>query len=702
MNIHILENVFEMDAIPRNGNKFLTGNGYLGLRGVPEECKKEHLPALNLAGVYDRVGKAWRESVNAPNPLFTRISINGKTLCLPDDAPIEHLYDLDIVNATLTRSTSWKIGEGSVNIKTNRFVSMADPHVVGLCYTVSTSFDASVVLESGVDGDVWDINGPHFLSMESLVEEDKCIVSGVTGEKGIRVTTAARSVFDFDAAPQYFTKDKYSGFSVTFDAEAEKEYTFKKLSYITASTDDENLISNVQGDLSCLTYDGALASHIRAWAKIWEGSEIRIDGDKNAEDALNYSIYHLNCIAPRGMSAMSIPARGLSGQVYKGAVFWDTEMFMIDYYLFTEPEIVRAILKYRIKTLPGAKRKAAEYGYDGAFYAWESQEDGADACSTHNVTDVFTGRPMRTYFRDGQIHICSAIVYAFKKYIEITGDVSILDEGGRDVLDECARFYCSRMVKRYGSDKYELHDVVGPDEYHERVNNNAYTNAMARLTLEVAAHYTGNDEYRIAAEHIYIPKANADGVIEQFDGYFTLEDCGVQTVRSRLIDPTEYWGGAYGVAADTQIIKQADVVAMLCMLPEGHAHDEMYANLKYYEPRTEHGSSLSACMYASLSCMVGEPDYAYPLFMKSATADLVPGVKEWIGPQYIGGTHPAASGGAWKVAIYGFAGVTVKDGKILCDPHLPQGWQGMHFTMTLCGKSYAVDINGEKWSVTEK
>ncbi len=702
MNIHITENVFESGAIPRNGNKFLTGNGYLGLRGVPEECLKEHLPALNLAGVYDRVGKAWRESVNAPNPLFTRIAVNGLQLTLPETEPVEHSYDLDIVRAVLNRRTVWQTEEGRVCVETERFVSMADRHLVGLKYTVSADFDCDVTINSGIDGDVWDINGPHFVKMDSAAVGDNCTVTGVTGEKEIRVAVGAKSFFDFDAEPLYEAKDKYAGFTVNVNAESGKKYTFTKLAYITTSLDAENLLHSVPSDISKLGYDEALAEHVAAWAAIWESSEVKIDGDKKAEDALNYSIYHLNCIAPRGMVSMSIPARGLSGQVYKGAIFWDTEMFMIDYYLFTEPEIVRSILKYRIRSLPGARRKAAEYGYKGAFYAWESQENGDDACSTHNVTDVFTGRPMRTYFRDGQIHVCSAIVYAFKKYIDITGDTSILDEGGREVLDECAKFYCSRMVRRYGSDKYELHDVVGPDEYHERVNNNAYTNAMARLTLEVAAQYTGNDEYRIAAESIYIPAADGNGVIEQFDGYFALEDCSVQTVRSRLIDPTEYWGGAYGVAADTKVIKQADVVAMLCMLPEGHSREEMYANLKYYEPRTEHGSSLSACMYASLSCMVGEPDYAYPLFMKSATADLVPGVKEWIGPQYIGGTHPAASGGAWKVAIYGFAGVTVKDGRIVCDPHLPCGWTAMHFTMALGGKRYAVDINGDEWSVTEK
>ncbi len=700
MNIHILEDHFAAADIPRNGNKFITGNGYLGLRGTPEECKKENLPAANLAGVYDRVGSAWRESVNASNPIYTRLSVDGKTYALPEVTPAAHSYDLDVARGILTRRTAFATEKGSVTITSSRFVSMANPHLIGLSYAVTADYACTLTIETGIDGDVWDINGPHFSAMSSDIADGLLSVTGVTGENAVRVTTAARVSFDFEAPLAYEKSEKYAAVSATAAAEAGKSYGFWKLAAVTTSLDGRNLLSEYPFDLTA-SYADALAAHTAAWARIWDASYVKIDGDAAAEEALNYSIYHLNVIAPRFMKAGSIPARGLSGQVYKGAIFWDTEMFMIDYYLFTEPAILESILKYRIRTLSGARQKAAEYGYRGAFYAWESQDDGVDACSSHNVTDIFTGRPMRTYFRDGQIHVSAAIVYAFERYLAVTGNTAILDEGGREVIDACAEFYLSRLVRRYGSDRYEIHDVVGPDEYHERVNNNAYTNAMVQYTLRVAAKHTGREEYARIAEEIYIPAPNEDGIIPQFDGYFALEDPTIEELRTRILEPTEYWGGAYGIAADTQILKQADVVAMLCMLPDGHSEEELYKNLKYYEPRTEHGSSLSACMYASLSCIVGEPDFAYPLFMKSAKADLVPGVKEWLGPQYIGGTHPAASGGAWKVAVYGFAGVTVRDGKITCRPHLPEGWRGMAFKLALGGKTYLVTVKGEEWSVTE-
>ncbi len=282
---------------------------------------------------------------------------------------------------------------------------------------------------------------------------------------------------------------------------------------------------------------------------------------------------------------MSIPARGLSGQTYKGAVFWDTEMFMLDFFLFTDPDVARSLMKYRVDTLGGAMEKAAFYGYEGAFYAWESQEGGFDACSDYNVTDVFTGRPQRTYFKDKQYHISAAVVYGIMRYTQITGDQSLLQEGGLKTVIECANFITVCCLKGQWGDCYEIWDVIGPDEYHERVNNNAYTNRMAKFVFQSAAELLKDPEWKArieqeypvdelvrrfedAAAHIYLPKPDKDGIIEQFDGYSHLEDAPIDEVRGRLLHEKEYWGGAYGVAAETKVIKQADVVTMLNLFPE--------------------------------------------------------------------------------------------------------------------------------------
>lgn len=349
----------------------------------------------------------------------------------------------------------------------------------------------------------------------------------------------------------------------------------------------------------------------------------------------------------------------------------------------------------------GTLEKAKSYGYAGAFYAWESVEGGKDACTDYNVTDVFTGRPMRTFFRDTQIHISAAVVYGLQKYTAYTGDDSLLRSGGAQVLLECARFYMSLMSKRILSSTYDLLDVMGPDEYHEHVNNNAYTNEMARMTLryavEVCRLYLPDttvqelDAFLDAAEHLKHQAPNPKtGVIEQFNGYFKLEDVPVPQVRSRLLDPREYWGGAYGVASQTQVIKQADVMALLYMLGQYPA-SVIAANYDYYEPRTEHGSSLSACMYSLCACAINRPDVAYPLFLKSAEADIQGGGKQWAGLVYMDGTHPAAAGGAYMALLYGFLGLHFEVGQPVLSPRLPKGWKRVKLHLHWQGRDWLLD-----------
>lgn len=700
----LTENEFNKDNIAWNGNRFLIGNGYFGIRGTLEEYTKKQMCAVNMAGIYDRVGNSWRESVNAPNPIYTYIRVNGKIYTLPDSKPKFHQQELDFKYGLHCRVTRWKTEHGDITITCERFASMARQHNIAMKYTFSADFECVAEIITGIDGDVWDINGPHFVKMQMGSKDGIDYVTGITGEKNISVTTREYIRTDFQSEQTNLNTDKSIFRHMKFTAKTNKDYTFEKIAEITTSADDFGTSSRIDK----LSYSELKDEHKAEWDKIWAVSEIHIDGDNEAEYALNYSIYHLNCIAPRNMKGKSIPARGLSGQVYKGAVFWDTEMFMIDYYIHTAPEVAKTLLQYRIDTLDGARTKAKEYNLDGAYYAWESQEGGYEGCSDYNVTDVFTNRPMRTHFRDKQYHVSAAIVYGLMKYINATGDYDILNEGAMEMVIECAKFYRSLLVKKADKPYYEIHDVVGPDEYHERVNNNAYTNRMAKFVFDTALELSGkcpiNSELKEmlkdSSENILIKEPNSNGIIEQFDGYFKLEDASLNTVRSRIINPKEYWGGAYGVAADTQVIKQADVVAMLSMFKDDYTKEIMEENLKYYEPRTEHGSSLSACMYSLLACYTDNPEIAYPMFMKSAKADLIKGGKEWAGSIYIGGTHPAAAGGAWIVAVKGFAGISEQNGRLICTPRLPKKWKGMSFKFMYRNKIYNIAITADDVSIS--
>lgn len=707
VDLIIREPKYNKELIAFNGNQFLCGNGYFGVRGTLEEYKKDNMPCINLAGVYDKLEDKWRESVNAPNPLFTYIKVNGKAFILPENDPISHEQRLDIQKAVHVRKTVWATENGKVTVICERFASMSNQHLVCMKYSVSSDYDCDIEIITGIDGDVWDISGPHFVKL--IPGKNK--VTGITGEMGITVITEQYVQAEFEGLTNNYT-DEFSAYtSMNVSAKSGNVYSFTKIASISTSCDDfENA-----DDIYSLNYENEKEKHISAWSDIWDKSYVEIDGDGEAEFALNYSIYHLNCIAPRNMKNKSIAARGLSGQVYKGAVFWDTEMFMIDYYIHTEPEIAKTLLQYRIDTIDGARKKAAEYNLEGAYYAWESQEGGFEGCSNYNIIDVFTKRPMRTYFRDKQYHVSAAIVYGFMKYIDATGDYKILEEGGLDVIIECALMYRSLLLKKLDKEYYEIHDVVGPDEYHERVNNNAYTNRIVKFVFETAVkmvEYARENNICLnydldnienvmvdSAKNMFIQQPNEDGLIEQFDGYFNLEDVSVNEVRSRLLHPKEYWGGANGVASHTQVLKQADVAAMLSMFKNDYGTDIMQKNFEYYEPRTEHGSSLSACMYSLLACFTKKPDLAYPLFMKSAKTDLTPGGKEWLGLVYIGGTHPASQGGAWIVAIKGFAGVSIKDGKIVCEPNLPKSWKGMKFKFMYMDKLYRITVRDNKYDI---
>jgi trehalose/maltose hydrolase-like predicted phosphorylase len=346
-----------------------------------------------------------------------------------------------------------------------------------------------------------------------------------------------------------------------------------------------------------------------------------------------------------------------------------------------------------------------------------------------NVTDVFTNRPMRTYFRDKQIHISGDVAWAVWKYVQTTGDMGLLRDGGWEVMLACARFFFSYAYKRTTGDEYVLLDVTGPDEYHERVANNAYTNYLAQHVVEAVLEAAGLlreadpqafsalreqlgfDEEESArltdfAARLYLPQPDPQsGVIEQFDGYLRLEDCSIHELKSRILHPSEYLGGTSGLATTTRILKQADTVLMLHLLGERFSQETKKANWDFYEPRTEHGSSLSACVYALVAAETGHPEFAHKYFLKTATVDLTGDSKQYVGTLYIGGTHPAANGGAWMVAAQGFGGIRFRPEGLVIEPRLPAKWKSVSLSvvfrgyvvkLTLAQNAHRIEVDGSR------
>lgn len=710
--------LFEKEKTELNGSKFLQGNGYMGYRGTLEEFTKEQLVACNLLGIYDKVGDNWREPINAPNGLFTKLYCDDRLMSVLSSEVREHKQVLDIKNGLHKRESVIKQSEDNlITIKSERFLGLENIHLICMKYSFKALKECKVCIETGIDGDVWDINGPHLKNVKAEIYENLIALNSKTSEMNCIIAVSEAIDMDFIGEQDIETDEKSIIRRITVYAKPEIEYTLYK--YVSIFTVNDGVVNPSRAAFeSCLIalemgYVNIFTQNCSIWKERWEKSDVEICGDEEAQLALRYSIYHLLSIAPTHTDKASIPARGLSGQVYKGAVFWDTEMFMLPFFIYTNPEIARNLLMYRVNTLEGARRKALEYGYRGAFYAWESQDTGDDACTHFSVTDVFTGRPMRTYFRDKQVHISADVVYGIWQYYLATGDQSLLLDGGAEVILECARFFFSYSYFNKDKNRYEILDVTGPDEYHERVNNNAYTSMMVKYTLEVAIEtlellyknypLVYNElilkiSFRNELENIkdmekllFVPKPDREsGIIEQFSGYEKLEEVTLKVLKERVLNPNEYFGGGNGLATTTKILKQADVVLILNLFKNRYSCEVKKANWEYYEPRTEHGSSLSSCVYAMMASEIGNSEWGYKYFMKTATIDLSGESKQYVGTLYIGGTHPAANGGAWMAAVLGFAGVSFNDQIITIMPQLPEKWESIAFNISLQGQSFSV------------
>ncbi len=744
----------------RRGTLFQLANGYMGWRGTLDEAGPAEAAGITLAGIFDQVGSAWREPVNAPNGGYTRVLLDGVELTGPEDraslpayggakgdqgpaptrekredgplkmaAVASHRQTLHFANALLERETTFARDGKKLTVRSTRFLSADEPHVGVVRFAVRCDHDADLAIRTGIDGHIWDLNGPHLPLLAADRREGVLWVEGFTHEAGKRVAVAEAVAARLGDESVVTEGERHlRGFA--FRARAGQEYVFEKFFAIYTDNDPLDLppaaaaIAAVQRARS-QGYDDCLARHSATWTRRWERGDVVIEGDDEAQLALRYSILQLLMVAPVNGSANSIPARALSGQVYKGAVFWDTEMFMLPFFLHTWPEKAVELLRYRIRTLDGARRKAATEGpgYRGAFYAWESQDTGDDACTYFNIGDPITGRELRTHFRDKQVHISGDVAIAMWQYFAVTGDDTLLVEGGAEVILECARFYYSYAHFKKDRGRFEILDVIGPDEYHERVNNNAFTNLVVQETFAIAnatvehlrQHHPAALQVLLrkiditaelasfadAAARLYVPAPDAaTGVIEQFDGYFRLRDATVEELRTKMVHPNEYLGAGQGLAVPTKIIKQADVVMMLNLFKSRFPAAIKQANWNYYEPRTEHGSSLSACAYALVATEFGELDFAYKYFLKTAQIDLQANYKVYVGTVFMGGSHPAANGGAWMTAVLGFGGVHLEGDRVVINPRLYAKWQALAFGLEYKGDRFRIRLTTDTVTVT--
>jgi nigerose phosphorylase len=456
----------EKESIMRMGNVYQIANGYMGYRGTLDEFGPDELVGITIAGIFDKVGDSWREPVNAFNGGYTKVTLDSAEISALSTTVKKHTQSLNLQNAVFERTTEYESNSKILTVISTRFLSADKPNLGIIKYSVSVNKAAKVKIDTGIDYNVWDLNGPHLINVKAEKSGETLLVHAVTNELGKKVAVA--EIIDINFGKEtHEIKDKKNLHVIELDAEAGKEYSFYK--YFAVYTENDNVTGslnetaiNTVKEAKQSGYEKNLQNHNNEWKKKWELCDVIIDGDDEAQQALRYSIFQLLIVAPVKGSGNSIPARALSGQVYKGAIFWDTEMFMFPFFLYTYPEKAVELMRYRIKTLGGARRKARteSTGFDGAFYAWESQDDGDDACTYFNIGDPFTGRDLRTHFRDKQVHISGDVAIAMWEYFKLTGDDSLLLEGGAEVILECARFYFSYAYFNKTKNRYEILDVI--------------------------------------------------------------------------------------------------------------------------------------------------------------------------------------------------------------------------------------------------
>jgi trehalose/maltose hydrolase-like predicted phosphorylase/beta-phosphoglucomutase-like phosphatase (HAD superfamily) len=433
-------------------------------------------------------------------------------------------------------------------------------------------------------------------------------------------------------------------------------------------------------------FESLLAEHRQAWAQRWETADVVIEGDPDLQLALRFALFHLMAsVTDEGEAAVG--ARGLSGPGYRGHVFWDSDVFVLPFLAATHPPAARAMLEYRVRRLGAARAAAAREGYAGARFPWESAGDGFDVTPSH--ARLATGEVARIRTGESEEHITADVAWAAACYLDWTGDERFASGPGRELLVETARYWASRV--RLSGGRAHIYGVIGPDEYHEPVDDNAFTNVMARWNLRAAARLDGDEAERAAwlrtADALVDGLDPMNGLYEQFAGFFRLEPLVIADVAPRRPIAAELLLGRERTTA-AQVLKQADVLMLHHLVPDEVAPGSLLPNLDFYEPRTAHGSSLSPAIHASLLARAGRFREALRALRIAARIDL-----DDLTTSTASGLHLATMGGLWQALAYGFAGVRPRGGILVVDPRLPSEWGAIELRLRFRGSPLRLRID---------
>ncbi len=444
-----------------------------------------------------------------------------------------------------------------------------------------------------------------------------------------------------------------------------------------------------------LGFDALLGAHRRAWAARWEHADVSIEGDSELQQAVRFALFHLIATVGEGGEA-AVGARGLSGEGYRGHVFWDSDAYVLPFVAATHPAAARAMLEYRIRRLPAALRAAATQGRAGARFPWESAASGEDVTPT--VAPGRGGEPAPVLTGGLEEHIVADIAWAAACYLDWSGDRMFARGPGLELLVQTARWWASR-IELDADGSGHIRDVMGPDEYHPHVDDNAYTNVMARWNLRRAAAADAVDESECRrwlelAEALVDGYDGATGIYEQFAGFRALEPLLIADVAPQRPVAADILLGSERIRA-AQVVKQPDALMLHYLVPAETAAGSLAANLDFYEPRTAHGSSLSPGVHAALLARAGRAEHALELLRLTARIDL-----DDISQTTAGGLHVAAMGSVWGALAFGFAGLRPAGEALSIDPVLAPGWQALELRARFRGSRVRVRVTPDRAEVS--
>ena len=718
----LIENQFNPEKLHARETIFTIGNGYLGTRGSFEESYPRALPATLIHGVYDDVPVVYTELANCPDWLPLIVMIDGERFRLDQGTILQYNRELDLRQGVISRSLRWRSPTGkTIDISFERFASLADHHVLGQrCQLTTVDFHGLIEIQSSINGYPENKGFNHWEGLDQGKFDQGFWLHSRTRYSHIDIGMAAKmTISGIEAAMQINTAPGYPSISATFFSEPQQTVTVEKLVTVFTSRDVDQPVLAAQSKLAQLPdYITLRDANEQAWAEVWQQSDILIEGDSKAAFAVRYNLFQLLIAAPRDDDRVSIPAKTLSGFGYHGHIFWDTEIFILPFFTFTQPALARNLLTYRYHTLDGARRKAIHYGYQGAMYAWESAVTGDEVTPRWALPSDYYAEDVRIWCRDREIHISSVIPYAVWYYWRVTGDDEWLRDYGAEIILDTAIFWSSRVEFNSHTQRYEIRSVIGADEYHELVHNNSFTNRIVQWHLEKAGivnnllrrnfpeyaeeleqklHLT--DEIRNHWEEIinkiWIPYDPETGLVEQCEGFFQLDDINLADYEPRHKSMQAILG--IEGANKHQVLKQPDVLMLLYLMRESaefpYSRKNLEVNWNYYAPRTDitYGSSLAPAIHAILAADLGKTQKAYERFMQAAMVDL-----EDIRGNANEGIHGASTGGVWQAVVFGFGGIQFTNNQPVAHPHLPPGWTRLKFKLYWRGKWHDFDLHREK------